>query len=163
MIIKWWCTILVERNSSVSFMSLPKLYNSTTMCVMLTILCWWEIWRLFSGDLISADYPLVLSMTHIATLGLRLEFSAKQKILQIPACKMEQRSGYIMQLEPPTHPPDQLEIRSMQDGDTKWLYYAAGTHPLTHRISWKSEACKMETPSRVSEGLGGSGGSKRVQ
>ena len=72
-------------------------------------------------------------MTHIATLGLRLEFSAKQKILQIPACKMEQRSGYIMQLEPPTHPPDQLEIRSMQDGDTKWLYYAAGTtHPPTH-------------------------------
>ena len=30
-------------------------------------------------------------------------FSAKLKILQLPACKMEPRSGYIMQLEPPTH------------------------------------------------------------
>ena len=50
----------------------------------------------------------------IATLGLHLEFSAKLKILPVPACKMEPRSGYIMQLGPsPTHPPD-------------------------HRISWKS-------------------------
>ena len=40
----------------------------------------------------------------IATLGLHLGFSAKLKILQVPACKMEPRSGYIMQLEPPIHP-----------------------------------------------------------
>ena len=155
MIIKWWCTILVERNSSVSFMSLPKLYNSTTMCVMLTILCWWEIWRLFSGDLISADYPLVLSMTHIATLGLRLEFSAKQKILQIPACKMEQRSGYIMQLEPPTHPPDQLEIRSMQDG--------VGLEGSSRVLEGLGGSEGLGGFSRVLEGVGGSGGSVRVQ
>ena len=37
-----------------------------------------------------------------------------QSVLQAPACKMEPRSGYIMQLnKPPTHPPN-------------------------HRISWKS-------------------------
>ena len=43
--------------------------------------------------------------TIFATLGLHLRFSAKLKIWQIPACKMEPRSGYIMQLEPPTQPP----------------------------------------------------------
>ena len=52
--------------------------------------------------------------TIFATLGLYLRFSAKLKIWQIPACKMEPQSGYIMQLGPPTHQP--------------------------HRISWKSEA-----------------------
>ena len=40
----------------------------------------------------------------IATLGLHLGFSAKLKILQVPACKIEPQRGYIMQLGPPTHP-----------------------------------------------------------
>ena len=39
-----------------------------------------------------------------ATLGLHLGFSAKLRIWQVPACKMEPRSGYIMQWGPPTHP-----------------------------------------------------------
>ena len=42
---------------------------------------------------------------YIATLGLHLGFSAKLKILQVPACKMEPRSGYIMRWGPPTQPP----------------------------------------------------------
>ena len=52
------------------------------------------------------------SVLVFATLGLHIGFSAKLKIRQVPACKMEPRSGYIMQLEPPTHQsPHQLEIR----------------------------------------------------
>ena len=39
---------------------------------------------------------------HIATLRLHLGFSAKLTIWQVPTCKMEPRSGNIMQLEPPT-------------------------------------------------------------
>ena len=42
--------------------------------------------------------------TLFATLGLHLGFSAKLKIWQVPACIMEPRSGYIMQLGPTTHP-----------------------------------------------------------
>ena len=66
-----------------------------------------------------------------ATLGLHLGFSPKLRIWQVPTCKMEPRSGYIMQLEPPTQPPsptDQFEISfSLQDGATKWLYYHTGS------------------------------------
>ena len=55
-------------------------------------------------------------MQIIVTLGLYLEFSAKQRIWQVPTCKMEPQSGYIMQLEPPTHPTTrptaQFEISS---------------------------------------------------
>ena len=43
----------------------------------------------------SKDIPC----TSIATLELHLGFSAKLRIWQVPACKMEPRSGYIMQLE----------------------------------------------------------------
>ena len=51
----------------------------------------------------------------VATLGLHLGFSAKGRIWRVPTCKMEPRSSYIMQLGPPTHPPHQLKIGSLQD------------------------------------------------
>ena len=41
----------------------------------------------------------------IATLGLHLGFSAKLRIWQVSACKMEPRSGIISWFGPPTHPP----------------------------------------------------------
>ena len=42
---------------------------------------------------------------------LHLGFSAKLRIWQVPACKMEPQSDYIMQSGPATQPPHQLEIR----------------------------------------------------
>ena len=38
------------------------------------------------------------------TVGLHLGYSARLKIWQVPARKMEPQSGYIMQLETPTQP-----------------------------------------------------------
>ena len=52
---------------------------------------------------------VVIELFIVATLGLHLGFSVKLRIWQVPACKMEPQSGYIMQLEPTT-PPHQLEI-----------------------------------------------------
>jgi len=65
-------------------------------------------------------------LTETSNLGLHLGFSAKLKILQVPACKMEPQSGFLMQLGPPTHPPDQLEIRSRQDGDLLFGFWIHG-------------------------------------
>ena len=48
---------------------------------------------------------------HFVATSYKLElarFSAKQKILQVPACKTESQNGYIMQLGPPTHPSSSL-------------------------------------------------------
>ena len=53
-----------------------------------------------------------------ATLGLHIGFSAELKIWQISTCKMEPWSGYM-------------------------LYYAVGTTPPNHHISWKSESCNF--------------------
>ena len=46
---------------------------------------------------------------------LHLGFSAKLRILQVPACKMEPRSGIIICLRPPTppHPTAKLFLRIM--------------------------------------------------
>ena len=47
---------------------------------------------------------IIYSHTNFATLGLHLGFSAKLKILQVSACKMEPRSGYIILLYSGDHP-----------------------------------------------------------
>ena len=44
---------------------------------------------------------VVIFLPHSGSI---LDFQLGWKIWQVPACKMEPRSGYIMQLEPPTHP-----------------------------------------------------------
>ena len=62
-------------------------------------------WTRFKVREISMDRVKELDFSVFATLGLHLGFSAKLKIWQVPACKMEPRSGYIMQLGPTTHPP----------------------------------------------------------
>ena len=56
---------------------------------------------------------LLCSWSIFATLGLHLGFSAKLRIWQVPTCKMEPRSGYIMQLEPPTHPAHRISLKSV--------------------------------------------------
>ena len=48
-------------------------------------------------------YILHISYIYIATL--HLGFSVKLRIWQVPACKMEPRSGIIYWLGPPTHQP----------------------------------------------------------
>ena len=69
----------------------------------------------------------ILSAKNYCHTRLHLGFPAMLKIWQVPACKGEPRSGYIMQLEPPTQPPsptDQFKISSsLQDGATKWHYF----------------------------------------
>ena len=47
---------------------------------------------------------IVLASDNIATLGLHLGFSAKLRIWQVSACKMEPRSGTKI-TGPPSHPP----------------------------------------------------------
>ena len=62
-----------------------------------------------------------------ATLGLHLRFSAKLRVWQVPACKMEPRSGMIMQVMT-THPA------------TPVLAYLS-TEWLLDRVSELSEGC----------------------
>ena len=64
---------------------------------------------------------------NIATLGLHLRFSAKLRVWQVPACKMEPRSGMIMQVMT-THPA------------TPVLAYLS-TEWLLDRVSELSEGC----------------------
>ena len=70
----------------------------------------------------------------IATLGLHLGFPAVLKIWQIPACKVEPRSGYIMQLEllcgvptPIVPPPSTKYVRCppLLILDPSWLIIVA--------------------------------------
>ena len=63
----------------------------------------------------------------IATVGLHLGFSARMKIWQVPGCKMEPRSGMIMQVMT-THPA------------TPVLAYLS-TEWLLDRVSELSEGC----------------------
>ena len=50
----------------------------------------------------------------VATVGLHLGFSAWLKIWQVPACKMEPRSGYIMQLyHLSNHPAQRISLKSV--------------------------------------------------
>ena len=64
---------------------------------------------------------------NIATLGLHLRFSAKLRVWQVPACKMEPQSGMIMQVMT-THPA------------TPVLAYLS-TEWLLDRVSELSEGC----------------------
>ena len=64
---------------------------------------------------------------NIATLRLHLRFSAKLRVWQVPACKMEPRSGMIMQVMT-THPA------------TPVLAYLS-TEWLLDRVSELSEGC----------------------
>ena len=70
----------------------------------------------FNQILLSHPFTFNCSSFNIATLGLYLRFSGWLKIWNVPVCKMEPLSGYIMQLEPPSL-PDQFEINfCLQDG-----------------------------------------------
>ena len=50
------------------------------------------------------NYKDIVSTLFFATLGLHLGFSAKQRIWQVSACKMEPQGGTIITLEPATQP-----------------------------------------------------------
>ena len=56
----------------------------------------------FNQILLSHSFTFNCSSFNIATLGLYLRFSGWLKIWNVPVCKMEPLSGYIMQLEPPS-------------------------------------------------------------
>ena len=61
----------------------------------------WKLQFYFFYVQFAHGHPISL----IATLGLHLGFSAKLRIWQVSACKMEPRSGIISWLGPPTPPP----------------------------------------------------------
>ena len=64
---------------------------------------------------------------NIATLGLHIRFSAKLRVWQVLACKMEPRSGMIMQVMT-THPANPV----LAYLSTEWLL---------DRVSELSEGC----------------------
>ena len=82
----------------------------------------------------------ILGSGDIATLGLHLGFSAKLRIWQVSACKMEPRSGIISWLgPPPTHP--QLSFSCKCCAVSPPQQSMCGVPPSQYMLSFKVVRC----------------------
>ena len=153
-----WGYVVVE----LGFWQFSKFFHSTACWFLFTIPSW-------VFNLINRSFNIIVEFFFYSFFNfhfslyiflfpfychprLHLGFSAQLRIWQVPTCKMEPRSSYIMQLEPPTHPPHQLEIVQLGTKLNTNLRFNTTTHhppptvtlqPLLGIVGGKNLICKL--------------------